>query len=809
MRPKVTLLIPFILILTGQAALAQVPDSLVKPVADSLAKPVADSLAKPVADSLAKPVADSLAKPVATSTSERDFPLVDSLRLPRLDSLGQQIPDSLGFMYQLDSLGLIKLDSLGFFMIDSLATFSTKELKQFAKQKRREEKAFADSVYKSTFHMLESYIIPDSLRFRRIISWNHNAYFNKLTFRDIDTNINSNFHDYAHMKEDVGAVHPGTIGSPVLTFNYFKRQTKERFDFWSAGMSEAYDRETLPAYNTKSPFTVMSYSGTLFANKEKEEMNVALLHTQNLSPEANIQFYYQKKGTKGILQHEATNTRTLAVTANYLGKRYVAHAGYIRNSLSKDENGGIQDDGFITDTVVDARAIPVWLSKASSALASNQLFITQSIGLPIRIFKKDSLSGAEGTMIYLGHAGNWNKMSRNYTDHIGLTDQAGRAFYNNQFYLDPVTTTDSVSTMVFDNRFFLRIQPWSPTAILSGIEGGLGYELLSHYCFVPDYYTRGPSKQWNNNAYVYAGAYGMLKKYFAWNAVGKLNFAGYYLGDMSLDANVRFSLYPLPRGIHLTGRFLINRQTPDWYFQNYYSNHFVWNNDFQKTTNTQIQASLSIPDWETALTFSYGLEGSRIYYDTLGVVRQTDQLVNIMTATLTQNFSFWYVRLDHRLLVQYSSHPDIVPLPLLAANLRYYLEIPVVKNVMTAQIGADITFHTAYYMEAYNPALGTFHLQQEKKYGNTPYIDAFINMKWQRATIFVKYTNAAQGWPDSGYFSAPHYIRPQRAVKVGITWPFYSKPLKKGSVDPSPKSDNETQSNSRSGSGISAGRSVR
>ena len=180
-----------------------------------------------------------------------------------------------------------------------------------------------------------------------------------------------------------------------------------------------------------------------------------------------------------------------------------------------------------------------------------------------------------------------------------------------------------------------------------------------------------------------------------------------------------------------------------------------------------------------------------------------------MTATLTQNFSFWYVRLDHRLLVQYSSHPDIVPLPLLAANLRYYLEIPVVKNVMTAQIGADITFHTAYYMEAYNPALGTFHLQQEKKYGNTPYIDAFINMKWQRATIFVKYTNAAQGWPDSGYFSAPHYIRPQRAVKVGITWPFYSKPLKKGSVDPSPKSDNETQSNSRSGSGISAGRSVR
>ena len=51
-------------------------------------------------------------------------------------------------------------------------------------------------------------------------------------------------------------------------------------------------------------------------------------------------------------------------------------------------------------------------------------------------------------------------------------------------------------------------------------------------------------------------------------------------------------------------------------------------------------------------------------------------------------------------------------------------------------------------MEAYNPAWVLSPAAE--KYGNT-YIDAFINMKWQRATIFVKYTNAT-GLPDSGYF---------------------------------------------------------
>jgi len=788
---KDCLLILIVFLFAYARVTAQTPDTLAVPVSDSLALAAPDSLALAAPDSLA-------------------LPAIDSLRIPQFDSTGKQLPDSLGYIYHLDSLGFIQVDSLGYFMIDSLATFSKKEMKQFARQKRREEKAIADSIYKSTFHTLETYVVPDSLKHERFITWTHESHFNKLTFKDVDTNIQSHFYDYAHMKKDVGAVYLGTAGSPTLPFHYFNRERREHFDFWSVGMEEAYDKETLPAYNTKSPYTVMSYSGTFFSHKEKEELNVGLLHTQNLSPETNIQFYYKKIGTKGLLQNESTNTRTLAFTANHLGKRYVMHAGYIRNSLNKAENGGIKQDSFILDTLLDARTIPVLLANASSALSDNQLFVTQSIGLPIQLFKRDTLKPEDGTVVYLGHAGHWNTMSRSYSDEIALNDKDGRDFYHNNFYLDPVKTRDSVQTMVLDNRFFLRIQPWSSAAILSGLEGGVGYTLLSHYYFLPDYYTGGLGKQWHNAAYAYAGAYGMLKKYFAWNATGKLHFAGYYIGDMSLDATMRFSFYPLPSGIHLTGNFLFHRKTPDYFEQQYYSNHFLWNNAFEKTTNTRINATLSIPHWRTKAAFNYGLIGHPIYYDTLGTVRQTDKLVNIITATLSQDIKFWYVRLENRLLFQFSSHPDIIPLPLVAANLRYYLEIPVVKDVMTAQIGADITFHTAYYMNAYNPALGQFHVQREAKYGNTPYIDAFVNLKWKRATIYVKYLNAAQGWPTGDYFSAPHYIRPQRVVKIGITWPFYVQPLKAGKSESSTQdSEFKSQNTSHPTGGLSVGRPVR
>ena len=58
--------------------------------------------------------------------------------------------------------------------------------------------------------------------------------------------------------------------------------------------------------------------------------------------------------------------------------------------------------------------------------------------------------------------------------------------------------------------------------------------------------------------------------------------------------------------------------------------------------------------------------------------------------------------------------------------------------------------------------------------------DAFINMQWKRATIFVKLENAGQGWPmkKNDYFSADRYIVTQRMIKLGVFWPFYTQPGK-------------------------------
>ena len=61
------------------------------------------------------------------------------------------------------------------------------------------------------------------------------------------------------------------------------------------------------------------------------------------------------------------------------------------------------------------------------------------------------------------------------------------------------------------------------------------------------------------------------------------------------------------------------------------------------------------------------------------------------------------------------------------------------------QIGADAWWNTEYYSQGWNPAIGAFINQNEVKYSNGPFIDAFVNMQWKRACIFVKLENAGMG----------------------------------------------------------------
>ncbi len=677
-------------------------------------------------------------------------------------------------------------------------------------------KAYRDSVKEATPRILETFALPDSLQYKRIIQWTHEREFHKMDVSEPDTNYNYWFHDYPFYRKDVNATWLGVAGSALQYYNWFNRSSENGVSFYNPYEAWTYSAKTLPMYNTKTPYTELAYFGTLFANSQKASDNLHILTTQNIFPEFNFTLEYDRFGGNGIMQGEKTINKTFVASANYLGKRYLMHAGYIHNKVSRNDNGGTSDNSMVRDTTLDAREYPVNLSNASTSVVRNTFFLDQQYRIPFtflrdikyrkidKAFKDsiialgdsaridslniylarreaereaaDTLGDDKITTAFIGHSSEFSVFRKSYQDQI--TDEAERKFYNDIFNYNPTTSYDSVGVKKLENRLFLRLQPWSDDAIVSKLNGGIGHRLLSYSTFDPTFLKGTTNTVWNS-AFVYAGVEGQLKDFIHWDATGDYVFLGNQRNDLSVKANAKFEVFPFRRErkspVSLDLHFETKLEEPEYYFQHYYSNHFKWDNEFGKISTTKLQAGLSVPRWRIKARVGYALLSGNVYYDSTGFVHQNNSPMSVLSASLNKDFVLGPLHLDNRILFQISSNQDVLPLPTLAANSRLYLQFNVKKNIMQMQLGAEGWYNTKYYSPAWNPAVGAFYNQKKEKYNNGPVIDAFVNVQWKRACIFIKVENVGNGWPmdKADYFSAHNYIRTQMAFKIGIYWPFY------------------------------------
>jgi len=683
---------------------------------------------------------------------------------------------------------------------------------------KEEEKAVKDSIRESTPRILETFAIPDTMQYKRLINWTVDPDFQRLKVSEPDTSYNYYFYDYPFRRKDVQSSWLGVAGSPVQPYNVLKRDSDSDVDFYTPYESWTYTHRTLPMYNTKTPYTELAYWGTLLANDDLASDNLHILTTQNILPQLNFTILYDRWGGGGMLDNEETRNKTFAAYSNYLGKKYMMHVGYISNNISHEENGGVQDLTLIRDTTLEARNIGVMLSNASSKVKHKSVFLDQQYRIPFNfiekikarkdtsiVFNADSLN-RDITTAFIGHSSEFNIYEHDYQDAISTT--TGQEFYNNVFNYSESASADTLKIKELDNKVFLRLQPWSSDAIVSKLDVGLGYRLRSY----TDSITTS-SKTTQHSVYAYAGAEGSLRNNLFWDAKGKFAVGGYNAGDFDVSANAQLNFYPFRRArkspLSLGAHFSTTLKEPNRYQQVLYSNHYSWENSFDKISTTRLSGSLSIPHWGVYADVGYSLLANNIYYDTLGIVRQNSNAMSILAANIRKDFVIGgWLHLDNSVLLQVSSNEDVLPVPLAAANLRWYAQFVLQRDatktekILEVQIGANVFYNTSWYAPAWNPNIGVFHNQTTNLYNNGPVIDVFINAQWKRACIFIKLENAGMGWPmeHADYFSADRYISTQRTVKMGICWPFYTQPSRKSSGISAPGANSAGSSSSSSSS---------
>ncbi len=615
---------------------------------------------------------------------------------------------------------------------------------------------------------LESFYFDDSTRQNPIFSWSVNLETNDVTLHDVDTLLSGYEVDYPFLKQDIGSASLGNLGGATIPLRYIDRPQIINFEFVKAWRAYQKRPEDIRFYNARMPYTNISYE--MSGQRAFEESLFHIILSQNISPSTSVNIDYHADGTKGSYTNQKAMDKNFSANFAHTGKRYAIHAGYIYNTGNINENGGVQNPADVRDTLFkQANNIPVNLTKANNLYKGNTFYLTQSYAQPLRRQKQSELTISEIPSIFFGNSIEYTTYKKTYTDTTST-------FYDN-YYIDPLNTRDSVHEALADIRFFVRVQPYSRTGVLGIVTGGVGAELNNYHIDIPAAYAGAYNfggKTSDNSYFLYGNATGAVSRYVHWEADGQFYFAGHHMGDFELGGQLSLSAYIRQQPLTLTGAIRITNETPEFWQENYFSNHYAWQLDLSREQSTTFSASLTMPSRGLELGANYQVVNNRVYYGPNVVPLQYGSALNMLDIYLRKDFKLGIFRLNHRILMQWSSNQEVAPAPLLSAYLSYYLDIPVVRDVLQIQLGVDCRYNTEYYAYAYDPALGQFYTQQNEKLGNYPYLDAFVSAKWKRARFMIKGQHWNQNlFGDNNYFQVVNYPQNRTMLKFAISWSFY------------------------------------
>ena len=212
--------------------------------------------------------------------------------------------------------------------------------------------------------------------------------------------------------------------------------------------------------------------------------------------------------------------------------------------------------------------------------------------------------------------------------------------------------------------------------------------------------------------------------------------------------------------------------TPDYFYNHYYSNHFKWQNNFNKTYELKIGALYDNPFRKFKAGFKYSIVTNYMYWNEASLPAQASSEFSVAQVYLKKDFKFGVLNIQNSVLYQKSTTDKYMHVPEFSTRNTIFLQ-GLYAKVLTFQIGVDLRYDTGYYADYYSPALGMFYVQHNEKIGDYPWIDGFINLKVKRTRFYVKYSNMGTMMTRGGYYTTPGYAAQIATASFGLSWTFY------------------------------------
>ena len=573
--------------------------------------------------------------------------------------------------------------------------------------------------------------------------------------------------------------------SPTQSRIYFDRQHKADFIFADAYAPYILTPQDVKFYHTTTPYSSVGYKKGFVTNLDQND--ISFMFTGNVSRRTNLGMTIDYLNSYGRFSNQEGKTVFGSVFGSYNGDHYSLQAAFTWNTLSNFENGGLSNPNDLQGSL-QPEDMPVKM-QGMSALRYLSGYLNHYYSICVERERKVTYRERD-------EEGNWVKKDSIKIEYVPVTtfrhvfettDATKRyvekptvkGFYSD-IYRDSVATNDTAACLTIKNTLSVTFEEEFNTWLKFGAIVYAMNETQRH--ILRDSIVPPPTindsichTQWTNNLYIGGALYKNRGKHIHYGFDGNVCLLGYKLGEFQVNGHLDAGFRLGKDSMTLAAHAYFKNETPDFYLQHYRSNHYQWENNFNKTLRFYIGGEVAYPTkWvQPKLNVAFENITQHIYFDADGLPKQMNGNIQLLSADLQLNFTTPWVNLDNRVVYQHTSSAYL-PLPALTMYNNLYYHGTWVK-ALDVQIGVDMRFFTKYYAPVLNPALGQFCIQNQEQVGNYPVMNVYANfyVKHIRLKLFAQYQHFNASFMNKQYFSMPTYPMAPDMFRAGLSWHFY------------------------------------
>ncbi len=520
------------------------------------------------------------------------------------------------------------------------------------------------------------------------------------------------------------------------------------------------DVEDINYYHVPTPFTE-----AYFKTVPEQGQQLDVLFTMNTSERLNFSVAYKGVRALGRYQNILTSTGIFRFGLTYktLDRKYHLRTHFVSHDLLNQENGGFSDlarQQYIDkeEEFEDRSLLEMKFENAESTLYGKRFYLDHYY----QVAAPDSLSS---NALKVGHIFNHDYKKFDFIQTNAANDIFGPSFQR-------ANLRDRVRLTEFYNEGYVE---WS-NKTLGEVKAKAAVKNFEYG--YKTFYIR-ENDTINNKLtgvnYSIGGEYRKSIGGFDVQADAMLNLAGDFTGSyFAAEAG-----YSLDKENRLQFGFNQNSHMPNYNFLLYQSNYinYNWQNDFDNVNTQSIYGELrskKLLNIEGRLTqiqnYTYFTENE----DTLVKPFQAGDQVRYLKLKASKKFDFGVFAIDNTLMYQnVLDGASVLNLPEFVTRNTIYYKDEWFDKALYLQTGFTFKYFTKYNMNAYDPVLAEFYVQNSAELGNYPVVDFFFNGKVDQTRIFFKLEHLNSLIDKNNNFVAPDYPYTDFLVRFGVVWNFF------------------------------------